>query len=798
MAQWKETLEPYVKVVETVKTSTLNPSAGGELIIGCVIISDAGPSVPTLITGQSEFMSTYASADITSKYIGSLDNLYEGADKSLASTMWMNAYRLAGSNTLLCVRASKAKDLFYAKPLSTDGTNVYISRDGNLLRKATMKYALVIDYDGDNTTSAQSGWTVGINGVGSFGNYVSDSGPAYDYYVDNIVDLVNELNSTAEFFSPNYWFGTYNVTADSGKIENITITEKSGLDIDSKAEEKKAANIVVFEELYLNSEPLDDSGMKYSFFTSGVTFSDGKWDAGTVVTTEAFNKNSAFDADKYYAVNAFNSASDLKVRIRRFNHDAVIQKTISSQSTVTTNGESPWVVMGDVLKTFFKADGVTLKDEATRDRDFYEVAVIDPSISSEVLFFNIGKIMGRGDMEASEVNSNLKMIQLVLPDDMADLGLNYYGFNEDNGKNQFEELTNLTEEEKTNAIEITSDDQVLTSGNVYKKDSGKTDKDGSTIYNYYKFLGTIETREQIFADLTIKTSGDDKSAILDVSDSDLKKALDLIALDEVYVTEGLCDLGNTELSFQNYMANMAINENYFYPISTVNSTNYMTIANNASKISQDSYKLYLSAPWDVDSGTLGWKTYMSPSVLYWEAVARNRRNNEEFRGVLGQSGGIVQYQKPLCEFNKKTRQLLLSKKINTVLWNLQTGAWNMNDNFTKQSVENIMSDEGNSRLAIRISKAMPLLLRQFIGRKITASLWEDARGVLNYWFNRNIMTMRYTIGEYMVIIDETNNPKELQKQNKMAVTVNVRYLNSLKYITVYHNILELGMDVTAS
>ena len=59
----------------------------------------------------------------------------------------------------------------------------------------------------------------------------------------------------------------------------------------------------------------------------------------------------------------------------------------------------------------------------------------------------------------------------------------------------------------------------------------------------------------------------------------------------------------------------------------------------------------------------------------------------------------------MTEFNKKTRQLLLSKRVNTVLWNYQTNAWNMNDNYTKQSVDNIVSDEGNSRLAIRISKS---------------------------------------------------------------------------------------------
>ena len=76
---------------------------------------------------------------------------------------------------------------------------------------------------------------------------------------------------------------------------------------------------------------------------------------------------------------------------------------------------------------------------------------------------------------------------------------------------------------------------------------------------------------------------------------------------------------------------------------------------------------------------------------------------------MGQSNGIAQYMKPVAEFNKKTRQLLLSKKINTVLWNTQTQAWNWNDNYTKTSEDTIMSDEANSRLMIRISKAMPLL-----------------------------------------------------------------------------------------
>lgn len=743
MAQWKETLEPYVKVYETVKSSTLNPSAGGELIIGCALISDAGPSVPTLISSQSEFLSTYSSADITADYISSLDQLYKGADTTTASTMWMNAYRLAGSNTLLCVRAAKANDIYFAKPLAKGDSNTYISRDGALMKKMSAPLKLVIDHESDKSTSSQLGWAININGVGIFGNYTTDNGAQYDYYVDNLVDLVDKLNETSKFFSPSYTFyGDYASTEE----------KKLTLDSDSSDDKKKEAVSVIFDELYLGNILVDTSDPRTQV-TKTTTSESGEEETTTIqngmiyTIFEAVGGDiiidingpewSGFEAAEYYATNVFNSASELKVRIRRFNHDAVIQKTITDTS-LNDNNSSPWVVLSDILDTFTK-QGTQDPEKSILDRDFYEIAVIDPSASKEVLFFNIGKIPGRGDMEVSEVNDNLTMIQLVLPDDMKDLGLNYYGYTKDDPS------------ESPNP-------------------------------------------NQIYAELTIKPA---ESHILDISDSDLKKALDLISLDEVYVTEGLCDLGNTELSFQNYMANMAINENYFYPISTVNSTNYMTIANNASKISQDSYKLYLSAPWDIDTGTMGWKSYMSPSVLYWEAVARNRRNNEEFRGILGQSGGIVQYQKPLVEFNKKTRQLLLSRRINTVLWNTQTSAWNMNDNYTKQSVENIMSDDGNSRLAIRISKAMPILLRQFIGRKINSKLWADTKGVIDYWFRSTILPMQYTVAEYLVIVDETNNPEELQRQNKMAVTVNVRYANSLKYITVYHNILEVGMDISA-
>lgn len=768
MAQLTETLEPYVKVIETVKQPTLNPTAGENLIIGVVLISDAGPSTPTLVTGQSDFLKYYSSrTDVTEDYIKSLNKLYTGSNKETAATMWSNAYRLSGSNNLLVCRASKADDIFYTKPLNKDSLDTYILRSGELMKKVP-SFKFVLDIDADDSNHDQDGWSININGVGIFGNRTTDKGPQYDYYVNSLSELVEKLNETNKFFSPSYTF----YSDDRGTIP-----------VDENSEDVIS---VIFNEVYLGVDMIDTSDSRCPEGKQFIISCEPDWEFREEDPQDTIDLNdsawSGFEPSEYYATNVYNSSTELKVRIRRFNHDAVISKEITNDS-LTQSSESPYSVLKTVLDTFTK-NGKEEPSQSILERDFYEICVTDPSLSNSPLYFNVGTITGRGDMTVSEVNESLSMIQLTLPDNLRDLNLNYYGYTSDD--NIWVEINDGEPGTESPKKTVDSYDALLKEtdmqvGDIYKVGTGS--------FKYYKY--SENGQDQIFVDLRIDP---ENCSILNISDSDLKRALDLISQDEIYITEGLCDLGNTEISFQNYMANMAINENYFYPISTLQSTNYLSIANYSNKLSQDSYKLYMSAPWDIDTGTLGWKYNVSPAVIYWEAVARNKRNNSEFAPVLGQTTGIVQYQKPMIEFNKKTRQLLLSKKINTVLWNYQTNAWNMNDNYTKQSLNNVMSDDGNSRLAIRISKSIPTLLKQYIGWKINSRLWEAASGTLDYWFKTVILPMQYTVDSYRITIDESNNPIEIQRQNKMVVKIEVRYAYSLKYIEVYHDILDIGME----
>lgn len=202
MAQWSETLEPYIKVTERIKTMNTNPTAGEDLIIGAVIISDAGPSEPTLITSQSEFKQYYASKELTEDYMNELGELFE-EDSSIPAIMWSNAYRLSGSNTMLIVRATKTKGAYWIKPL--DGsTGEYILKDGEILKKVDGGFSITLDITEKDPT-----WSINIGSIGVIGNTYDTGGKfeaLYDYRADTVPELVEKLLEAPDFYSTDYTY----------------------------------------------------------------------------------------------------------------------------------------------------------------------------------------------------------------------------------------------------------------------------------------------------------------------------------------------------------------------------------------------------------------------------------------------------------------------------------------------------------------------------------------------------------------------------------------------------------------
>ena len=698
MAQpWKQTLEPYIKVTESVRKSTLSTTAGEDLIIGAVLISDSGPGTPTLITSQEEFLANYASTDLTEEYVKSLNNLYTSDKNSnLAAQMWLNAFRLAGSTNMLICRASKSSDVIYAKSISNDGSS-FILKDSEILKKYS---GTAIKLSVGN--GSDSSFAIAIDEVGVIGNYVSDNGPEYDYYAGNVYELVSRLNETSKFHCPEFKCYDKNDT-------EIPVTSEADQVLVDKIE---------LVEVYLAPNILDEDFL--------VPEKNKAATYGYYNVTNADSLEMDYTPVSYYATNPYNTNSDLKIRIRRYNHQAVSTKVLTALDEEA--GISPYTTLSTVLGNILETAG----EKATKEYDFYEFAITDPGLGENPLLFNVGNIPGRGDITINELNASLKMMQLVLPDDLKDLKLNYHGYS-----------------------------------------------------------GTVGYDSKLPTEININLSIDpSQTSLLNVSDSDIMAAFDKLENDERYVVEGLTDLGCTYTNIQNYIANIAINSNYFYPVSTADSTNYMTIASKSSKINKNNSKIYMLSPWDFDDATTGFMFHASPSILYWEAISKNRRNNHEFRGAFGPEGGVCNVVNLAKEFTKTERQLLLTKKVNTIFHDMYLDSLYINDNKTKQDEDNVMSEENNVRLQIRISKAMPLILKQFVGRQNNAKTALEAEGIINSWFRSTIVPMRFKCSDWKVQVADVTD----FSTNTMTVKIQVKFFNSIKYVEVYNEALPLDLE----
>lgn len=561
MAKWNQTDEPNVKVIESVKETPLNIDAGGDLIIGGVIRTTAGPLTPTYIAGKKSLLDTFTvNGELT-------------ADDDITL---LNAYRLAGTNSLLLCRASGLNGCIYLREIKESDLNEYVYKQGEVLKKVT-EVSISITED-------TKPWKVDIEGVGTMGK-----DPSADLYVATLTALVSQLNETDKFHIPN---DSYSLNEDGKKL--------------------------TFRDIFTSSNP---------FITSHDPSDEG-FDNVELTISNSFSL-------KNYVMNMNSTAGTLDITITKTTSDDGLDRVIYQIDTVDGTEEQTFVIGTD------KEDGeITLED-------FNELY---------------------GDV-----------IQIVCPD-----GLDSISFP--------------------------------------TKGSGK---------------------EAIHIDLKIPST----SNLLATSDRDYQKAWDLIQTEERYVVEGFCDLGECNTANQNYIAAAARSLNAFYPISPCRAVNYMVIANHFSKITAgaNDMVLYKIAPWDEDDGTLGFEFDCSPAVLYWERVAINRSNNNEFAAVMGEIRGVVSPVHLATEFNRKEREMLLTKRINTIFNDMALDSIYINDCYTAQANKNIMQEENNVRMKIRISRAMPVLLSQFRGRQSNVKTWNEVTEVIDYWFKSTILPMNYTI-----------------------------------------------------
>lgn len=199
---------------------------------------------------------------------------------------------------------------------------------------------------------------------------------------------------------------------------------------------------------------------------------------------------------------------------------------------------------------------------------------------------------------------------------------------------------------------------------------------------------------------------------------------------------------------------------------------------------------------DKNASVTPWKSLIAASSLYWQKVYENKASNSEFAPVFDITNGVLAYQSPIKEYNKKSREYLLNATypINWVKYDRTNGVYYFNNNLVHTRKKDVMNEEMNVRMINKIERDILLLLPRYKGMLNNDDTRLDVYGLIDDYFKSSIMNQNYRPVEYMIICDRSNNTDAIINANKLAVSVYVRIQGSIKYIEVINKVFPLGVD----
>jgi hypothetical protein len=278
--------------------------------------------------------------------------------------------------------------------------------------------------------------------------------------------------------------------------------------------------------------------------------------------------------------------------------------------------------------------------------------------------------------------------------------------------------------------------------------------------------------------------------------SNLKLATNVLEDQEIYDIEYLAPVGITNLAFLKRFTQLGKVKNWFTPVDVPRDrTNANSIQMYFREI-DDSSNVYCCGPFDKNSGLTGWVNFIACSTLYYEKLMNNKAQNAEFAPIFDREFGTLQMINPTFQLGISDREKLLSygSPVNFVKYDQRLDLFYMNNNLTHQSVDDVLSEEQNRRLVNKIKKDLMRLAGQFKSKYNTPTTRALVISIIAFYFQNNIMNKQFPPDAYNIICDESNNSPEDIRANKLGITVQIRLYNSIKYITVFHEIFPIGVN----
>lgn len=240
-----------------------------------------------------------------------------------------------------------------------------------------------------------------------------------------------------------------------------------------------------------------------------------------------------------------------------------------------------------------------------------------------------------------------------------------------------------------------------------------------------------------------------------------------------------------------YLKPLADQFNAKYDISLPRSLESVNGAESWNDLDLGNSRFYGCTPFAMTTH-LGFLAAIAPTTQYIATLSQNALSGREFEAIAGNVTGVVKYNNLTKNYDKAERERLLDLKINTITYREVDGYAMFNDDLTGLVQNNPFKEEFNRRLGVRIAQDVDTLMQQFKFKLNTAALRDTIQAVIANYFDTS--TFKDKIWAYEVICNDDNNPPSLQAQNKLAVTVNIAFYYTAKYIEVVNNIYSVGQS----
>lgn len=754
--------EPYVSVSERIHDYPVQLNITGEINIGGVIVAPTGPRL-AFISGPQDFLDNYT---------------VDGNVPRNAHITFLNAYYLSFSAGLVIARA-----------MNTTAVNgLYFT---SIRQKETK---LLMNFESDTIWGFEFGgkyyWC--NDGDTNFNNFIitiqgllEDDGVTYSYTSAQIeaIKAVATSGGNVSCLSQDEladYLSEY-LTESEGKSINCVWDSNVGGILISPAIDASDYNLNPNTNVNLIIVAKNNEAELYALEAHSMDYKDG------VALTEQEPLEITFD-DGIDGNWGFTYGS------MAYYHGAIDKSKYEDYSLVTVRS------IDDLINSINGINGMACIDCQGGIGDKENTYTLTIAFSEgNRLFIGESDLLDNVhiDQQTSASHTDMsKMLFAIYPDDPQDT--NKYKLIVQPGDEDYFNIT-LTDGDNSETYEVSllADGLDSTGSNCFIENLNTLDIGYTFVTNPdYDEAKLYEEKPGVNQVFSFGDSGLDLSA--SQATTCLTNALYTLEDQELYDIEYLAPFGIMDQQFIKNYTLVGRNNDWFTPVDIpYNKTNSNSIKSYFLNVDNSS-NIMGCGPFDKNSGLLGWQFYLAASTLYYTRVMANSAANSRWAPVFEQTNGILDYTNPCYMLGKEERTKLLNFKcpVNFTVYNQRLSVYYFNDNRTHQYKNNIVSEEMNRRCVNEIKKNCKRLLQKFKGELNTVTTRANVVSTLQYYFNQSVMTQNYCPNEYEIVCDESNNTTEIINANKLAVTVRVRLLPSIKFIDVLVDVYPLGVEFT--